>query len=284
MLDGPRNLLKNRRMRNNLSALENLAWLADMGADEALSETPGMVHWRPAKAVLAEKEKVQEKQRVVDFAPVRAVAESAPKTRNLTAFSPPKAANLDELRDEIARFEGCDLKAMAMNLVFADGNPASSIMVLGDVPAEEEDRSGVPFVGPAGQLLDRMLAAIGLDRTSVYLSNLVFWRPPGNRTPSEVEIEACLPFVYRHIDLVKPKLLILLGATVTKSLLRTSEPFSKRRGKWTDLTLPTGEGEGSPIRCMPLYHPSYLLKQPAAKRQAWADLQEIMKVVNELSD
>lgn len=194
------------------------------------------------------------------------------------------AASLDELKAALVVFEGCDLKQMAMNLVFADGNPEADIMIIGDVPAEEEDRQGLPFAGANGQLLDKMLASIGLDRTKVYLTNLVFWRPPGNRTPSEVEVAACLPFTQQHIRLKAPKLIILFGALTAKTLLRTKEPFSKLRGKWTDYAV-TGAGAAEPmtVPCLPTYHPLYLMRQPSAKRQAWSDLLETKEKWADLS-
>ena len=171
-----------------------------------------------------------------------------------------------------------------MNLVFADGKPNASIMMVGEAPGEDEDRQGVPFVGVSGQLLDRMLAAAGLNRqTNVYISNILFWRPPGNRSPTDAEIAACLPFCERHIALVKPKLLVLLGGVAAKSLLRTKEGITRMRGRWQQYMPPPGSGLEAPIECLPIYHPAYLLRQPAAKRQAWNDMLSLVKRVRELA-
>jgi DNA polymerase len=179
---------------------------------------------------------------------------------------------IDSLRNEVSRFEGCSLRQTAMNLVFSDGNPSASIMMIGEAPGEDEDRQGKPFVGVSGQLLDRMLAAARLDRTKVYISNILFWRPPGNRSPTDSEIAACLPFTERHIAIVRPKIIVLLGGVAAKSLLRTKEGITRLRGRWHDYTPPQGLGMHETIPCLPIYHPAYLLRQPSAKRQAWNDV------------
>jgi len=179
------------------------------------------------------------------------------------------AATLEELQAALARFEGCDLRKTATNLVFADGNPASRVMLLGEAPGADEDRQGRPFVGVSGQLLDRMLAAIGLDRGSVYISNILFWRPPGNRTPTPAEVAACLPFVERHIQLVEPTHLLLLGALAAKTLVASNEGILKLRGRWFELQ---PLGLPAPVPALATLHPAYLLRQPAQKRLAWRDL------------
>lgn len=277
------------------SIFEHLVWQVEAGADEAIEETAGFLHWKAApKAGLvsdcltsgsrAEAPRQFPVQSSVplsfDIQPSKAVRASAAVPLSVTP-PPVTASSLAELRSAIEAFDGCELKQTAMNLVFADGNPEADIMVIGDVPAEEEDRQGVPFVGASGQLLDKMLAAIGLDRTSVYLTNLVFWRPPGNRTPSEVEIAACLPFTEQHIRLKAPKLIILFGSLTTKTLLRTKEPFSKLRGRWQDYAPAMAEADSATIKCLPMYHPTYLTRQPSAKRQAWADLLNLKKQMDE---
>jgi DNA polymerase len=155
-----------------------------------------------------------------------------------------------------------------MNLVFADGDPQARVMVIGEGPGAEEDRRGLPFVGVSGRLLDRMLAAIGLDRTSAYITNVLFWRPPGNRTPTGTEIAACLPFVERHIELVDPEYLLLAGGISAKTLLGRSEGILKLRGRWAHYQ---HAGMARPIPAMASLHPAYLLRQPAQKRLAWRD-------------
>jgi DNA polymerase len=164
-----------------------------------------------------------------------------------------------ELAEALLRFEGCALKRSATNLVFADGNPESEVMLIGEAPGREEDLKGLPFVGRSGKLLDRMLAAIGLDRTRVYISNILFWRPPANRSPTPEEMATCLPFVFRHVELARPKVVVALGGVAAKQLLDTTEGIMRLRGRWQTLPLPT-------------FHPAYLLRQPAHKRLAWRDL------------
>jgi uracil-DNA glycosylase family 4 len=180
------------------------------------------------------------------------------------------------------RFEGCALRHTAMNLVFADGDPASPVMFIGEAPGEDEDRQGVPFVGVSGQLFNKM-SAVGLERSSIYISNILFWRPPGNRSPTDAEIAACLPFAERHITLVKPKLLVFLGGVAAKSLLRTKEGITRLRGRWVDYMPPPGSEITQPIPCLPIYHPAYLLRQPAAKRQAWNDINLLKKRITQIN-
>lgn len=258
--------------------LADLIWQIEAGADEAIGERAGLVHWTTGtktknEATLPPCPPVEDrkpltfsqnptKNRVI---PAKAGIQSHEKPSSSTA---PFASSLEGLRAELEAFEGCSLKHTAMNLVFADGNPNAKIMLIGEAPGADEDRQGRPFVGVSGQLLDKMLAAIGLDRTNTYISNVLFWRPPGNRSPTDGEIAACLPFVEQHIALVRPEILLLLGGVPTKTLLHTKDGIMKLRGRWTDYTPPSG----SPIRCLPTLHPAYLLRQPAAKRQAWHDL------------
>lgn len=178
------------------------------------------------------------------------------------------AATLDELRAAVGRFEECALKRTATNTVFADGNPKAPLMFVGEAPGADEDLRGLPFVGKAGQLLDRMLAAIGLNREHAYITNILFWRPPGNRQPTSGEIAACLPFVERHIELVSPEVLVLLGGTAAKTLLARSEGIMRLRGRWFDYSTP---GLARPVPALATFHPAYLLRSPGQKRQAWQD-------------
>ena len=186
-----------------------------------------------------------------------------------------KAKTLDELREAIEGFEGCVLKRTAINTIFSDGNPEARVMLIGEAPGADEDRIGKPFVGDGGQLLDRMMAAIGLDRksedkdTSVYITNIVNWRPPGNRSLSDAEISVCLPFIQRHIELVNPEFLIYVGGVSAKALLETSHGITRLRGKWQDYK---SEGLKTPIPSMALFHPAYLLNSPGQKSLAWQDL------------
>ena len=184
------------------------------------------------------------------------------------------AANLDELRAILDRFEGCALRATATQLVFADGNPQARLMFVGEAPGRNEDIEGLPFVGRSGKLLDRMLAAIGLDRKSVFIANIVPWRPPGNRTPTPQETAICLPFTQRQIELVDPDVLVCLGNPSTQTLLATKEGITRTRGRW--FRYETGTRE---IRAMPTFHPAFLLRNPISKRLAWRDFLAIKKAL-----
>jgi DNA polymerase len=190
------------------------------------------------------------------------------------------AADLGALRDALAAFDGCALKKTATNLVFADGNPQAEVMLVGEAPGADEDRQGKPFVGVSGQLLDRMMAAIGLDRTTFYITNVCFWRPPGNRKPTEAELAAQLPFVARHIELVRPKVLVLVGGSSAQGLLGLNDGITRLRGRWFDYTSPN---LSAPIPAMPIFHPAYLLRQPGLKREAWRDLMKLQTKISSFS-
>jgi uracil-DNA glycosylase family 4 len=186
------------------------------------------------------------------------------------------AATLDDLRDVMLRFDGCNLKKTATQLVFADGNPAARVMLIGEAPGREEDLEGRPFVGRSGKLLDRMLAAIGLDRSSVYIANVVPWRPPGNRTPSLLETEICRPFLARQIELVDPAVLVSLGGAAAKVLAGSTDGILKLRGKWLSYRL--GDRD---VPCLATLHPAYLLRQPLQKRLAWRDFLSLKRKLDE---
>jgi DNA polymerase len=180
-------------------------------------------------------------------------------------------ATLDELAEAMRGFTGCPLSVTATQLVFADGAADAKLVLVGEAPGAEEDRAGRPFVGPAGQLLDKMLGSIGLDRSSVRIINTVPWRPPGNRAPTEAEIATCLPFLQRQIALIAPRGLFTLGAVAAKALLpgEASNGIRRLRGNWKQVAI---DGLPAPLPCLPSYHPAYLLRTPAAKAEAWRDL------------
>ncbi len=186
------------------------------------------------------------------------------------------AGTLDELRALLEKFEGCALKGSATQLVFADGNPKAKLMLVGEAPGRDEDIEGLPFVGRSGKLLDRMLAAIGFDRTSVYIANVVPWRPPGNRTPTPQETQICLPFVLRQIELVDPDILVCLGGPSAQTLLDIKDGITKTRGRWFSFN--SGKRE---IRAMPTFHPAFLLRSPLQKRFAWRDFLAVKKAMTE---
>ncbi|HEY1943340.1 MAG TPA: uracil-DNA glycosylase [Roseiarcus sp.] len=273
-------------------AADALRWWIEAGVDLAIDETPhdrfaesAAKPVRAAAASPARPAQAAAPAAAVSGSPARAASASAqapiaaPDEAARSAQEIAAAArDLDELRDALMRFEGCGLKATATQLVFADGSPHARIMLVGEAPGADEDRMGRPFVGRAGQLLDRMLAAIGLDRTKVYIANVVPWRPPGNRTPTPQETAICLPFMRRQIALVSPRLLVCLGASSTQTLLETKDGITRARGVWREYVGDDGEA----IRALPMFHPAYLLRQPAAKRQAWADLRKLAAAVEEI--
>ena len=264
-------------MTNPQQLLAELEWQIAAGADEAIGESAGLNRWNSGKKEEINLEKNPDKR--ISSPPIfTQEASPAPKIQNIAPRIVPSAAprvraqTLDELRQELAQFEGCALRSTAMNLVFSDGNPTSPVMFIGEAPGEEEDRQGKPFVGVSGQLFDKMLAAAGIARANIYISNILFWRPPGNRTPTDAEIASCVPFVERHISLIKPKILVLLGGVAAKTLLRTKDGITRIRGRWMDYAPHTETGPVDPIPCLPIYHPAYLLRQASAKRQAWNDI------------
>lgn len=215
-------------------------------------------------------------------APVRMPATTVPDEAQaaLARQLATTAKTLDELRQQMAAFDGCNLKFTAKNLVFADGNPDASVMLVGEAPGRDEDLEGLPFVGRSGRLLDRILAAIGLDRTSVYIANVIPWRPPGNRTPTPHETEICRPFIERQIELVNPKVLVNLGGPSAKTLLNTSEGILRLRGNWRVHTTASGIA----IPAMPTLHPAYLLRTPAHKKLAWRDFLEVKAKLRSLGE
>ena len=184
------------------------------------------------------------------------------------------ARTMDELRAIMDAYDGCGLKLRATQLCFADGNPEAEIMLVGEAPGSEEDLQGKPFVGRAGQLLDRMLGAIGLDRTRVFVVNTVPWRPPGNREPSPEEMALCQPFLFRQIELVAPRLLVTLGNVPTKALFSTSVGITRMRGQWKELTLGSHR-----VKALATLHPAYLLRQPASKQMAWRDMLSLKQAI-----
>ena len=274
--------------RNSIARL--IAWQVEAGADEAILET-SVDRYRASAAPLPKPSAVPARPPGLAEAPVpplkpalRAVPPKAAPPASPAAASARELAaaakTLGELTEALAAFDGCALKKTATNLVFADGNPEARIMFVGEAPGADEDRAGKPFVGVSGQLLDRMLAWIGLDRQRFYITNIVFWRPPGNRTPTSDEVAACLPFVHRHIELVAPAILVTVGGPSTETLLHRSDGISKLHGRWFEYQTP---GLERPIPTFPIFHPAFLLRSPAQKRAAWRDLLLLDQKVGELN-
>lgn len=257
-------------------------WLAQAGIYDVPAETPTNFYKIPPKP----------KQIITQEAPKK--AKKAPLTEQRVKQLPNKeileavawaeklalaANNLDELKQAMDKFEACDLKHTAHNLVFADGNRAAKIMLIGEAPGESEDRAGIPFVGVAGQLLDKMLAAIGLSRKLVYITNILPWRPPANRNPQPDECAMLRPFLNRHINLIAPKVIVLLGGIAAKEILATETGITKLRGVFQKIKI-----EGKEYKTLPMFHPAYLLRQPAQKRLAWEDLLLLKKEIEEFGD
>ncbi len=205
--------------------------------------------------------------------PPPAMRESAVHTATELAAG---ASTLEQLRDALVAFDGCALKSTATKLVFMDGNPRARIVLIGEAPGAEEDRKGLPFVGPSGRLLDRMLASIDLDRGKVLISNIIYWRPPGNRNPSTSEVAMCMPFVERLLELVDPDIVVALGGPAAAALLGQKTGIGKLRGRWFTYQTP---GLARPIPARALFHPAYLLRSPAQKRLAWRDLLAIREKI-----
>jgi uracil-DNA glycosylase len=270
-----------------------LDWYREMGADEAVGETaidwlargaraPGHDFQRPGSArAAAAKATAAPSQPSAPRAgaPAPAIARPSPTQPRQFAATTPDAAvmaarsaagqatSLDDLAARLAAFEGCPLIATAKNLCFYRGAPKARVMLIGEAPGRDEDLEGKPFVGRAGQLLDKMLAAIGLGETQVHITNIVYWRPPGNRTPTPQEAQACRPFLERQVELVAPEIVVLLGGAAAKHVLDVADGIMRIRGKWREVEI--GHAKA---RVMATLHPAYLLRTPAAKRLAWRDL------------
>lgn len=264
------------RPLNNAELLSVLDWYRAAGVDLAVVDEPvdrfaqkppiaAQAFQRPSLATPA--------PAATPPQPVGPIGGDPSEARRLAAT----AQSLDQLRDILDAYDGCGLKFRATQLVFADGNPQAKIMLIGEAPGAEEDRQGKPFVGRSGQLLDRMLAAIGLDRTSVYIVNTVPWRPPGNRTPTPEEMELCLPFLHRQVELVAPRLVLTLGGPAMQTVFRTTNGIIKMRGKWQDVAI-----GNHTVPALPTLHPAYLLRNPPAKQQAWRDLLSFRSRIDEL--
>ena len=251
------------------AALACLDWQIELGATEAIGDLP-VNRYELAQPAPAARGRASG----AAAGPVPAPAAAAPDPVAEARAAAGGAASLEALRAALAEFEHCDLRRGARNLVFADGVPGAPLMVIGEAPGREEDRAGLPFVGPAGQMLDRMLAAIGLDRKrSVYITNVLPWRPPQNRDPLPAEIAMMVPFLERHVDLAAPKLIVLMGNISCQAVLGR-RGITRLRGQWEAAL-------GRPV--MPMFHPAYLLRQPQAKRAAWADLLEVAAKLEELA-
>jgi DNA polymerase len=263
------------------AARDLLAFYVEAGVDAVLNETPNDLFGVPAapapqpRAGTMPQGATPEPSRVALPPRPAQAAPPPPEEAVMAARAAAKSAgSLEELRAILASFEGCALRLTAKQLVFADGNPQARVMFVGEAPGYDEDIQGLPFVGRSGQLLDKMLAAIGLDRSTAYITNIIPWRPPGNRDPSLHETAICLPFIQRQIELVDPDVLVCLGKPSTATLLGISDGIRKTRGRW--FTYNDGQRD---IRAIATFHPAYLLRSPLEKRLAWRDFLAIKKAL-----
>jgi DNA polymerase len=262
------------------SVRDLLTFYVESGVDIALDEAPAdrfadpAISTAPAEPVAAPAAKPRLEARPA--MPVAAPAAPPLPDEAITAAraAARSAASLEALREIMTAFEGCALRTTAKRLVFGDGSPEARLMFVGEAPGSEEDQRGVPFVGRSGQLLDKMLGAIGIARSEVYIANIVPWRPPGNRDPSIHETQICLPFIQRQIELVDPEILVCLGKPSTITLLGINDGIKRMRGRWF-----TYRTEARGIRTMPMFHPAYLLRNPIDKRFAWRDFLAIRKAL-----
>ena len=278
-----------------LDPLSALAWLVDAGADEAVGDEP--VNRLTAKPAVKPTDYLQpapghrpppQPQRPT-FTPARPAPTLAQQARgpapviegddigNAMEIAA-RANTLPELKAALEAYDGCALKKLATNTVFADGTPGARILCIGEAPGRDEDKAGLPFVGRAGKLLDKMLAPIGLDRTkNVYIINVLPWRPPDNRNPDPVEVAKCIPFLRRHIELANPDMIVLLGAVAVRNVMGKTDGIMATRGRWLEYHV-----NGRMVPVMPTLHPAYLLRQPAHKRLAWHDLLAIEDKIKSL--
>jgi len=268
-------------------ALTVLQWYLEVGVDEVVQVVPRN---RLAEASLAPPASAAKMDRSRPWnAPPPQQPSAPPATAPLSLSQEALAAELAgigdliTLRTRLERYDGCILKETATNTVFGEGPADARIMLIGEAPGEEEDRQGRPFVGPSGRLLDRMLEAISLAREQVYITNTIYWRPPGNRTPTTQEVMACRPFLQRQIVVIRPQIIVPVGGAAAKMLLNRREGIMRLRGRWMTCEVPASAGEALSVPALATLHPAYLLRSPVAKRQAWHDLLAVQERLHYLA-
>jgi len=282
MTEHYKNAYKNDSGKNIDMLIEALRWQVEMGIDVALMDEPtakmkkqtSIPCSEPIQQALQKPTKIPAETKTADL--LQNLKQTDHLIPDLKIID-----SLDALKECLAAFEGCALKKTASNLVFCDGANDADIMLIGEAPGRDEDRMGLPFVGAAGQLLDKMLTSIGLSRADVYITNILPWRPPGNRTPSPEETAMMWPFLKRHIQLKAPKIIFALGGSAAKLLLNTTAGITKLRGKLCDIDFSDEQNDSQIIPVLPSLHPAYLLRQPAMKKQAFIDLLTLKKLVTQ---
>lgn len=258
-------------MDNELSAAQILNWFITAGVDETVSDTPVDRFALPSPSASAAGRNAG-RPPVGDSAP----ESDGTQASSLQSFSVARtASSLEELKKMMSDFDGCPLKSTATNMVFGSGNPNARLMIIGEAPGAEEDRQGLPFVGASGRLLDLMLSSIGLKRQDIYITNILPWRPPANRKPSESEMALFAPFVRRHIFLINPEILLFLGGSAVSALMDTAAGITKTRGRWM-----TYSKDGMSVPALASFHPAYLLRTPAQKKLAWRDFLTVREKLN----
>ncbi|EKV32610.1 Uracil-DNA glycosylase, family 4 [Caenispirillum salinarum AK4] len=286
----------------DLSPEAILRWYADAGVDECILDAP-VDRFHLSAELLAEAEARRRQapaarpespapggraaparqappaQRPASPPVARGPGDRAGEDIRSAARMAAEAQTLEDLRGAVERFESCPLKVTATNTVFADGNPDADLMIIGEAPGAEEDRQGKPFVGASGQLLDRMLASIGFDRSTFYITNVIPWRPPGNRKPTPQEVGMCLPFIRRHVELAAPKAILMVGGLSAQSLLDRTEGITRLRGRWFEYASPNLPAA---VPAIASFHPAYLLRSPQMKKLAWRDLLLLRERLREL--
>ncbi|MGZ0186630.1 MAG: uracil-DNA glycosylase [Alphaproteobacteria bacterium] len=254
--------------------LAMLRWQVDAGVDEVVGADSWNRYAEPPKA--PKPVAVPAARRPVAATPT---APASPVRLAVTELD--DVSDLADLKDRLEAFDGGALQRTATNTVFGEGGIGVRIMFVGEAPGAEEDRQGIPFIGPSGILLDRMLAAIGLSRSDAYIANTLYWRPPGNRTPTPEERNICMPFLMRQIELVGPKVIVPLGGPAAQALLKQASGITRLRGRWFDFESRPDMTGGITLPALPTFHPTFLLSQPSQKRQAWQDLKAIRDRLND---
>lgn len=259
-------------MEQKVNIIDVLEWYHALGVDETCGDTGGLLIKSASKTVLpAEQSSVVVRKAMTTLAQTTTTA--CKNAREMCE----KAQNLEQLRKMVDSFEGCALKFNAKSTVFGAGNPKADIVIIGEAPGADEDRLGIPFVGRSGHLLEKMLLSIGLKRDDVYITNILPWRPPGNRTPTDGEVAVCLPFLKRQIEFIKPKIILLLGGSAANALLDSAESISRLRGRWLEYVT----ADKAPIAALASFHPAYLLRNSAQKAKAWSDFLRLLKKLKE---
>lgn len=265
-------------MNEDMNVKALLEWYIAAGVDETAGavpfalEVPEEKKTAPILSVSRQAPQVLSPVRQATTALAQATVDACQNARELCK----QIDNLDELKSLVEKFDGCALKLTAAHTVFGDGNPNSKVMLIGEAPGADEDRIGRPFVGRSGQLLDKMLKAAGMDRSVCYITNVLPWRPPGNRTPTDGEIAVCLPFLRRQIDIINPDYIFILGGSAANALLDQQESISRLRGRWLEYKNASGKN----IEILASYHPAYLLRNPGQKSKVWCDLLRLTKKIS----